>query len=198
MEFFEGYEFQRFTYDPSQPPEAEFTRLCDARNWGTQRRELIRMMFDDVVNSSRQSTTRTAGSGTAAGSSARVGGSSSINALRVSSSAATDPNSPIRKFFLENSVPGYTYRGRSPHNEWRQLLKAKRWKPRECKREGTEENDLYINYLQVVEEEVDYLIERNLGVRNEELKPWQYLCQMFKVGEAPVESLSKNKAKKVP
>ncbi|KAF8451575.1 hypothetical protein BDZ91DRAFT_750601 [Kalaharituber pfeilii] len=103
-------------------------------------------------------------------------------------------NSPLRRFFLQHPVGGYTYSGRSPTTEWQDYLDAKGWTSEQCHKKGSRQRKLYRKYLAAVEEEVDYLIQRNEQVRDGELKPWEYLCKLFEVGEAP---LSKKKAKKL-
>ena len=108
--------------------------------------------------------------------------------------AAADTNSPLQIFFTTNASGRYVYRGRTPPVEWLDLLKAKGWKFKDCKVDGSTQQALYFRYLSAVEEEVDYLIGQNEEVREGGLEPWEYLCQLFGVGVAP---LSKSKAKKV-
>ncbi|KAF8441940.1 hypothetical protein BDZ91DRAFT_181741 [Kalaharituber pfeilii] len=103
-------------------------------------------------------------------------------------------DSPLRRFFLQHPVNGYTYSNRSPQTEWRAYLVARRWKLLQCKVDGTPQQQLYHEYLAAVEEEVDYLVQQNEQVREGELQPWEYLCELFEVGEAP---LTKTQAKKL-
>ena len=103
-------------------------------------------------------------------------------------------HSPTDRFFMRHAVNGYTYHGRSPIVEWRALLRAKSWTFEQCKVNGSRQQALYHEYLEAVEDEVDYLIGQNEEVRDGGLEPWEYLCQFFGVGAAP---LTKTKAKKV-
>lgn len=172
-DFFEGYEFSRFTYDPRQPPEAEFNRLCIARQWGQRRIDIERAIFREAV---RQE--------------ARTLGAGQTQQIHHASIA----NSPLQIFFMQNVVNGYTYHGRTPIVEWKRLLQAKSWTFRQCKVDGSEQHALYVRYLEAVEEEVDYLVEQNEEVREGGIEPWEYLCQLFGVGVPP---LSKSRAKKL-
>lgn len=95
---------------------------------------------------------------------------------------------------MRNAVNGYTYHGRTPIVEWENLLRAKSWRFRQCRVDGSEQHALYQRYLEAVEEEVDYLIRQNREVSEGGVEPWEYLCQFFERGVAP---LSKSKAKKV-
>ncbi|CAZ81961.1 unnamed protein product [Tuber melanosporum] len=36
-QFFEQFDFERYTYDPDIPPRKEFDRLCEARQWGSSK-----------------------------------------------------------------------------------------------------------------------------------------------------------------
>jgi len=78
--------------------------------------------------------------------------------------------------------------------EWRRLLQAMSWTFRQCRVRGSPQQALYHEYLNAVEDEVDYLVRQNEEVRDGGLEPWEYLCQLFEVGAAP---LTKTKAKKV-
>ncbi|KAF8422850.1 hypothetical protein EV426DRAFT_147464 [Tirmania nivea] len=174
-DFFEVHEFPGYTYDPGQPPEAEFDRLCIARQWGRRRVNTMRTIFHEAVR--QEATTPRAG-----------------ETQQLHHSIANDANSPLQRFFVRNAVNGYIYRGRSPAVEWKRLLRAKSLRFAQCRIEGSEHQALYYRYLEAVEEEVDYLIEQDEDVREGRIKPWEYLCQLFEVGVAP---LSKSKARKL-
>ncbi|RPA94280.1 hypothetical protein L873DRAFT_1793062 [Choiromyces venosus 120613-1] len=45
-EFFKKYEFQQFTYSPSNPADVEFQRLCKQRQWGRARIAQVRLEYD--------------------------------------------------------------------------------------------------------------------------------------------------------
>ncbi|RPA94284.1 hypothetical protein L873DRAFT_1793065 [Choiromyces venosus 120613-1] len=52
VEFFKEYEFQRFTYDPSNPPDAEFQRLCQQRQWGPVRIAHAQLEYEEAQQES--------------------------------------------------------------------------------------------------------------------------------------------------
>jgi len=78
--------------------------------------------------------------------------------------------------------------------EWRRLLQAKSRTFKKRRANGSPQQALYREFLKAVEDEVDHLIRQNEGVRDGGLEPWEYLCQLFRVGAAP---LTKTTAKKV-
>ncbi|RPA94287.1 hypothetical protein L873DRAFT_1814635 [Choiromyces venosus 120613-1] len=46
VEFFEKYNFQQFTYDPSEPTDVEFKRLCEQRRWGPAKLSKVQKEYD--------------------------------------------------------------------------------------------------------------------------------------------------------
>ncbi|RPA94288.1 hypothetical protein L873DRAFT_1846710 [Choiromyces venosus 120613-1] len=46
VEFFEKYNFHQFTYDPSEPTDVEFKRLCEQRRWGPAKLSKVQKEYD--------------------------------------------------------------------------------------------------------------------------------------------------------
>ncbi|CAZ82320.1 unnamed protein product [Tuber melanosporum] len=120
-----------------------------------------------------------------------------------------DPEAPgvqsaIAVFFVGHSCPGYTYAGRSPRTEFRNLIGARRRAWRAHDPDGTFNQDfqeteefrtLDRDYHEAVEERFDGLLGmRGIVAGGYAMRPWESILELFRLGDIPI---SKNKASKL-
>ena len=120
-----------------------------------------------------------------------------------------DPEDPeaqgaIVSFFTLRNCPNYTYSGKAPRIEFRELTEAKEeaWRNRDP--HGTEGKDfertkefktLKRDYHEAVEERFDGLLDmRAEAMEGYKMEPWESIVELFRLGDIPI---SKSKASKV-
>ncbi|RPA94282.1 hypothetical protein L873DRAFT_1846707 [Choiromyces venosus 120613-1] len=132
VEFFKKYEFQLFIHNPSNPPDAEFQRLCQQRQWGPVKIARAQLKYNDAQQESilwqeqwKQPLAQSAvveyfenykfenpGYGISSDT-------SEIPLLELVGEL------PAVKFLRDQRVKGYTYSSGLLHEEFKRLLKAK-------------------------------------------------------------------------
>jgi hypothetical protein len=202
IEFFKKYEFKGFSFNPADSVEAEFKRLCEARKWGEKNLKKVGEEFKKALNP--PASTIPAKSTSAKSTPAKSTPAKSTPTKPTSKPRDNIPPPPrpdlqhhtsIAAFFLRQNCPGYTYKRRSPEIEFNLLKKAHRekWKKQNPKdKENYNKSEefwcLRREFHAAVEDRFNWLLKVKRGtVREEELKPWEILVELFRVGKAPMK-----------
>ncbi|RPA94283.1 hypothetical protein L873DRAFT_1793064 [Choiromyces venosus 120613-1] len=214
VEFFKEYEFQRFTYDPSNPPDAEFQRLCQQRQWGPVRIAQARLEYEDAQQESILWQEQW-GQPLAQSAVVEYFGNRKFDNSGYDTSSGEIPllalvgELPAVKFLRAQSVEGYTYSSGLLHEEFRGLLNAREaeWEaslPAESNQATflatghalapTTAREEWIEEWRTIErelkEEFQFEIEDEFDVlmdfigRSTGLEAWEVLVELYGVGKA--------------
>ncbi|PWW77851.1 hypothetical protein C7212DRAFT_342488 [Tuber magnatum] len=185
-EFFERFQggegkVGEYRYSPDAESSVEFRRLCTVKGWGEGRIAVVRKEYDELTGVASQS---------------EEGGASDSEGNQEKE-RVLEGHTAIARFFVKNQCPGYSYGYRSSEVEFRELSKVRKvmWKERtgDRKRRGTYEKteeyeSLHREFEVAIEECFDAFlgVERH-SVEEREIRPWETLAELLKVGKPPME-----------
>ncbi|KAF8415622.1 hypothetical protein EV426DRAFT_706982 [Tirmania nivea] len=158
--------------------------------------------------------------GLAFGSSRGLRGFRTTSTLRTQVIEASTSESPLARFFRTKGLllggPTYAYRSLATEQEFTKLSRLLQqngsWMGKTADDElqlsfhsqteqkalqkkfqkSPEYRELRRELNRAIEDELDWLLSRNEQVKNG-LQPWEYLCEVFKVGKAPMTRLEAKK-----
>ncbi|PUU82762.1 hypothetical protein B9Z19DRAFT_1074171 [Tuber borchii] len=164
FDFFRKYEFQRFTYNLDAPIQSEFQRLVKLRGWGEANLSKVAQQFNRavVLDATEQSVLGTQEAGL------------------------------LAHWLIEQECHGYRYLGGLPEIEFKKLVRVKRWKWNQVRREAgmdtrneawkesEEFNQLHTEFYEVVEEAFNLLLDSFCQIAR--FEPWQVLVGLYGPG----------------
>ncbi|CUS15004.1 unnamed protein product, partial [Tuber aestivum] len=182
-EFFERFEDSEvvggYKYSPEAESPVEFSRLCTVKGWDEGRIAVVKKEYDELT-----------------GVTSRKRKDSASDSKGDQKEDVLEGHTAIAKFFIKNRCPGYSYRYRSSEVEFRELVEVRKamWKERtgSRKRKGTyEKTEEYKGLRREFEVAIEKCFDTFLGVRRKsaeekEMRPWETLVELLKVGKAPM------------
>ncbi|KAG0639100.1 hypothetical protein HOY80DRAFT_1009730 [Tuber brumale] len=225
--FFWKHEWGGYAFREDAEYDHEFWRLCEKKRWDEGR---IGRAVDEFLKLSGGSVESLTAAGdtmpeeTAPEEQAEIAPAEEAEAIPEQESETTyspetvhpedpedpeDPEAPelqsvIAVFFIGNNCPGYTYAGRAPWAEFRNLIRAKKRAWRAHDPDGTFDQDFYKteefrtldrDYHEAVEERFDRLLGmRGRVAEGYTMRPWESIVVLFRLGDIPI---SKSKASKL-